>query len=744
MAVVTSWLGTLGLNGMLGLGAYWMVRHGLRQAPGWPRGLGAVVLAWVWATVGMELLGSFGLLALVPLLFWSSVGLALGFVLRQRDRSRPHDENSATDEGSWEWETVLALGFLLWAGMILWLKSLLLPVKVVSDGPIYHLYLAARWWKAGRIFLVATPFGENAATYFPAVGDLWYTWLMIGWGGDRLAKVGQAPFLPAAATAAYAIARRLGADRSPALLATIWFLATTPFIAFNFEPNVDTIFVAGYLIAAYFFLRFLLGDDGLPALALGALAAGGSLGTKAVGVVFVPALLLLALVAVVVRRRSITHPVVAFALVLLLPMVMAGYWYGRNLWLTGNPLYPLQVSAFGRVWLPGWYGSDAMRLSLFYFPRGDWRSLVDILLAVLDPRLAPVWVAAWAGAWAWGRPRQPGGRWVWGCAALALANVALYWIFIPYRSQPRFMFQALGMGVVPLALTFQRARWLRGVAAVLVVLHLLTAQNWPITEGGEPPLWDLNPLVPNSTPGVLELPPVPKGHPELWIPVALVGSGAVLTAWAWLQSSVPTRRRRVLAIGITLGWIGVSLFVAWPRASDPRRLFYPTVADYTQGWLDLESRSGPTGTGVAYSGTNLPYYLLGMGLRNEVRYVNVDAHRDWLLHDYHRAAQAQGAATWPNPRPGWDRMHPDYDAWLANLRAERIRLLFITRVNSDGGEHNLADAEGFPIEKQWADAHPEAFDPVYGVRDADPLVRIYRVHPPDLLKNPKIGRRKGG
>ena len=71
------------------------------------------------------------------------------------------------------------------------MQSLLLPVKVVSDGPIYHLYFAVRWWKAGRLFPVASPFGENAATYFPANGDLWFTWLMVAWGGDRLAKIGE-------------------------------------------------------------------------------------------------------------------------------------------------------------------------------------------------------------------------------------------------------------------------------------------------------------------------------------------------------------------------------------------------------------------------------------------------------------------------------------------------------------------------------------------------------------------------
>ena len=54
------------------------------------------------------------------------------------------------------------------------MRSLLLPVKVVSDGPIYHLWFAARWWQDGALELIAAPFGDNVVTYFPAVGDLWF------------------------------------------------------------------------------------------------------------------------------------------------------------------------------------------------------------------------------------------------------------------------------------------------------------------------------------------------------------------------------------------------------------------------------------------------------------------------------------------------------------------------------------------------------------------------------------------
>jgi hypothetical protein len=130
---------------------------------------------------------------------------------------------------------------------------------------------------------------------------------------------------------------------------------------------------------------------------------------------------------------------------------------------------------------------------------------------------------------------------------------------------------------------------------------------------------------------------------------------------------------------------------------------------------------------VAYAGTNLPYYLMASGLRNDVRYVNIDNQRRWLLHDYHRQSQAAGSPTWNHPRPGWDRIHPSYDAWLANLRAEGIQLLVVARANPAEGPYNVADAQGFPVERGWAEGHPNAFKPLYGVEEGDPLFRIYAV-----------------
>jgi hypothetical protein len=563
---------------------------------------------------------------------------------------------------------------------------------------------------------------------------------MVTWNGDRLARVGQAPFLHLAGIAVYGMARRLGASRNSTLLAICWFVTSTPLLVFSFEANVDTIFVAAYLISVHFFLRALAEDGGTAALWLGGLAAGIALGTKPVGVVFVPPLILLVLGATGIRTGSVKKVLVVAVLALAAISSTSVYWFGRNLLLTGNPLYPLHVELAGRTILSGWYGRDVMRFSPFYLPITEWRALVDTLLAALDPRLAPIWLAAMLGAWAMGvRGDAPCHGWTQAATALASLNVALYWICIPYRTQQRFMLQALGLLAIPLARTFDRWPRLRLVATPLLALHLLTPQAWPVALREEEIPWDFSSLIPNSFPGPLrvlrQVEQSGRWHvkfaaaPDLLL---LLGAAccAVIVVWSWTRSPATRRGRwlnRGLLAGGAFGLLGLAALETGALEADSRLLIYPAFRDYYQGWQHLEGRSGASGARVAYAGTNIPYYLMGGGLRNEVRYVNIDGHADWLLHDYHKAAVARGEPTWPNARPGWDRASPDYQAWLANLRAQRIQLLVVTKVNPGEGPHNVADAEGFPIERDWADGHPDLFEPLYGTKEHDPFFRLYRL-----------------
>jgi hypothetical protein len=730
-------------NALLAVGSYGIAGYGLGQPRGLARLLAASVVFWTATTIGLEGLSAVGAIGPYPMLAWSGTIFAVGMVLWSCKRGDVHEVQDGRREGApLGWDALLSLALVLTAGVIRAIPSLFMAVKVVSDGPIYHLYFAARWWKAGRLILVAAPFGENAATYFPANGDLWFTWLIASWGGDGLAKVGQAPFLLLAGASAYGCARSVGAGRSASLIAICWFVSAIPLFLYSFEPNVDTIFVAGYLLAAYFFLRFARGEGKTSELVLGSLAAGEAIGTKAIGVVFLPPLIVLILAAIQLRPAPRRIKLIRTLAVVLVPLVSGGYWFVRNLILTGNPLYPLSVRWMGHPLWAGWYGPDAMLTSHYYLPVGDWRALGDILLAVLDPRLTPIWLASVAGAWAVKNPDvRESGRWILVFSMLAVLNVLLYWFVIPYRTQQRFMLQALGLATVPLAATLDRGRWLRYAGTLLLAAHILTPETWPFPTREDAIPWDLTPGIPNAIGALVPLVPgwepgtrarggmVPAIRPTT-LGLILV---AVIMVWAWSRRAAQAlrrwpRQRWALASSATAVFLLLGFLDVGAGAFESRSRFYPqTFPDFYIGWLNFEARCGPSGTRVAYAGTDLPYYFLGQGLRNEVRYINIDRHRDWLLHDYHREALSRGQGTWRNSRPGWDRNRPDYQAWLENLDAEGIQLLVVTRANPDEGRHNIADVERFPIEKVWADSHPERFQQLYGQDERDPWFRIYRI-----------------
>jgi hypothetical protein len=461
--------------------------------------------------------------------------------------------------------------------------------------------------------------------------------------------------------------------------------------------------------------------------------------------VFIPPLLALAIATIWLRPAPAVKKLLRTLVILVVPLGTGGYWYLRNALVAGSPLYPLDVRMFGHTLWRGWYGPAAMHTSRYYLPLDDWRSLADTLLAVLDPRLAPLWLAALAFGWAVKRPPDAAARrWIAIFGFMAVLNVALYWFFIPYRTQQRFMLQALGLGAVPMAMLLDRARWLRRLASVLVSLHVLTPECWPLASRESAIPWDLSPRVPNAIDGPLPLfsrlgvllgpgGSTTIGGAALSLTLLLATClAAVGVVWAWDQ--VVTSARRRLSRMLLAAFLTALLFLpgyldirAWQ--ADPRLEFYPIFPDFLRGWLELEARSAPGGSRIAYAGTDLPYYLLGRGLRHEVRYINVDRHRDWLMHDYHREALANGQGTWPDSRPGWDRIRADYGAWLANLDAERINLLVVTRADPTEGPFNVADAERFPTERRWADTHPDRFEPLYGMHPNDPWFRLYRMRP---------------
>ena len=131
-------------------------------------------------------------------------------------------------------------------------------------------------------------------------------------------------------------------------------------------------------------------------------------------------------------------------------------------------------------------------------------------------------------------------------------------------------------------------------------------------------------------------------------------------------------------------------------------------------------RANVRGKRVAYTGNNLPFPLAGADLANDVRYVNVAGAPGDRLHDLTRGAPPGDA---PEPAPYRDGARPD--VWLRNLRAARTEVLFVAALYPGVRRTIAADADGFPVERAWADASPRLFR----LRHASATARVYDLLP---------------
>ncbi len=281
-------------------------------------------------------------------------------------------------------------------------------------------------------------------------------------------------------------------------------------------------------------------------------------------------------------------------------------------------------------------------------------------------------------------------------ASLAVAHLLIYWFIIPYNTQERFLLSAMGLGLVPLSRWFTARPQFASWAVLLLLVHVAgSAASIAFFAPTEVFPFLSSILEPGSRLGVFI------------VVVVLVILGLIAPR---------TRKAQLLALSGMM--LGICFFYALsfrPNGTGMERVaFYPQSGfgeQMSAGWRLVEETSPPEGLRIAYCGTNLPYYLFGAGLRNEVCYVPINDKPDWRPHDYHKARRrADRPDRSTDPWPHWYRDEGNYHAWLDNLMNRGIDLLFIARVNTHG--RLMGDAEGlpvFPIEKRWADAHPEHF-----------------------------------
>jgi hypothetical protein len=276
----------------------------------------------------------------------------------------PEDRDASPAASAAAWLAVGAsLAWTMWQWIRLWRLTWLRPVYD-WDGLYYHVPALHGWAMAHRVRWIPgmddLPFVNGYPMAVEALGFLVHR---LG-GTSRLVDAGNLFYWPLAAVALTVIASELGA-RGPWRWVPAGLLGTIPtWVILSGTCYVDPAFAAcviAGLAAALMFARAAEAGATRHALLFGT-CGGLMIGAKGQGAAFFAVMLAAVLIA---RARGPGDPVpngrgrgarllAHAALALVAAFAVGGYWSLRDLLMTGNPIFPIQLSIGAKVLVPGY------------------------------------------------------------------------------------------------------------------------------------------------------------------------------------------------------------------------------------------------------------------------------------------------------------------------------------------------------------------------------------------------------
>jgi hypothetical protein len=460
------------------------------------RALAQIIVGISVTIVGAELLGLAGLdrtPALVAL--FTLVAVATWFAVRRRPPRAiglvPVAEPGRAGPFGAGWPVLLGTGVVLTEWAVQTANALGAGMSGF-DTLWYHMPIAARFAQTGSVTGIPFTQADPFTAYYPANSELVHALGIVALHGDLLSPLINLGWLGVAMLAAWCIGRPWGAQRLTLLaicvpLSVTVIGVTQPGQAFN-----DIVGLAVLLAAVAFLVNLVPGPGSRWLIGL---ALGFAVGTKLTFIV--PAAIIVVGMLVSARRGERTR---ALRLLLTAIVLSSGWWYLRNLLVSGTPL-GLRVT-LGPIALPG--ASSVLAAGSQQTIVSQLRNLHLIgsrFIPGLDDGLGPLWsvilVLCFAGGFAGLARRIPATLRV--VAATAVVSGVSY-LLAPtgatdlagssqlFSENLRYAMPALVLGavLVPVLVVRRRPAWAPLLGPLLALVAVLTQRErslWPTQTG---------------------------------------------------------------------------------------------------------------------------------------------------------------------------------------------------------------------------------------------------------------------
>ena len=219
--------------------------------------------------------------------------------------------------------------------------------STAADTVSFHLPGVARWIETGTIWQIDQFLPELSPGNYPNNGDVMLLAGVLPWENDFLAHRAMYPFYGLTLLAVYGIARELAASRAAAAaFAAVLGAIPVVLVPALVSALVDSVMLATFGAGVLFLLRHSR-TGATSDLVLAGLGLGIAFGTKWYGVTAAAVVLVTWSVASLLARRSARTVLRQGAGLAGLIVLTGGIWLLRNLILSGNPVFPVEVAAFG-------------------------------------------------------------------------------------------------------------------------------------------------------------------------------------------------------------------------------------------------------------------------------------------------------------------------------------------------------------------------------------------------------------
>ncbi len=579
--------------------------------------------------------------------------------------------------------------------LILAVKALLMP-PLSYDSLTYHLFTAGSWIQNKGTVIFSVPDVMDGNCHFPPNAHIPLAWLMLPFRGDLLVSLADFPFLFAGALGLYALGREFKLDRGYSLILACAVCFSPMLYGYAATAYTDIQVFAELTCAVLFLFRYLRTRQKREAILL-FLCLGLAAGAKYTAlplVALICCIFWFSLFRDLFKRRGLASFLSLSIICLGALIVLAGEQYIINWLETGNPLYSWMVS-IGKRDLFSRFAFDEKILTGVK-PSNIYLDLNNLAyLFSYSPSYAPrtagpkflLFAIAALSSLFFIPPRHSRNR-VWVLTLIWMIPLVFFYtdkspmtVLVRrfcYTDTPRFL--SVPLGIMSLAAMVQLNRFYPASYVIKICLSAFV-------------IIDL--FMGNY-----------KQFDNTWIYVflsVLVLTVCIFTA-IWKLRNIEKSRRAPFTLLVSISMFVISAAAVY-KLQDIRDR---TRWDYFKSYVDLETfprqfvdgwkRCDDPGqpktialtTGWDPGGNWFFYPLMGRRLQNRVVYCGIDRKGIFSSRVKHEAAEANG----------------DFDAWLYNLRLQKVDLIFIQKTS-------VPVPKQWPIEAEWVFKNPGFFNLEY-------------------------------